>query len=127
VKNRGFVARVGFAVSGWRAAWRSEASFRTQFCMMVLAAVALLVLRPAPVWWALILLVSAAVLALELANSAVEAVIDLLHPEIHPSIKVAKDMLAGAVLVMSFAALAVGLAMVVDRGPGFLAEVGVLR
>lgn len=124
MKNRPFRERMGFAVAGWRAAWRSEASFRAQGRMAVLALLALIVLRPAPLWWALVILVAALVMALELVNSAVEAVIDRLHPEIHPSIKIAKDMLAGAVLLMSCAALVVGLAMVVNAGPGFLAEIG---
>lgn len=69
-------------------------------------------------------LTCALVLALELVNSAVEAVIDLLHSGIHPAVKLAKDMLAGAVLMMSVAALIVGVAMVVENGPRFLAETG---
>jgi undecaprenol kinase len=124
VKNRGFRARVGFALAGWRAAWRGEKSFRTQAALGGCAVAALLVLRPAPIWWALIALVSALVLALELVNSAVEAVVDRLHPEIHPSIGMAKDMLAGAVLMMSVAALVVGAAMMIDTGPRFLVELG---
>lgn len=127
MKNRPFAERVGFALEGWRTGWRRENSFRTQARTGALALVALIVLRPAPVWWALVLLVAALVMALELLNSAMEAVIDLLHPEIHPSIRVAKDMLAGAVLLMSCAALAVGVAMVAEAGPRFLAEIGVWR
>jgi diacylglycerol kinase (ATP) len=88
------------------------------------AALALIVLRPAPVWWALVGVTVALVLALELLNSAMEAVIDLLHPGVHPSVKVAKDMLAGAVLTMSLAALVVGVAMLADGGPAFLREMG---
>lgn len=124
MKNRPFAERMGFAIEGWRTGWRRENSFRSQARMGALALLALIVLRPAPVWWALVLLVSALVMSLELINSAVEAVIDRLHPELHPSIKLAKDMLAGAVLLMSCAALAVGVAMVVDSGPRFLAEIG---
>ncbi|MBC9031047.1 diacylglycerol kinase [Sphingomonas sp. JC676] len=116
---------MGFAVTGIRACWHGEASFRAQVRLAGLALAALLVLRPASVWWAAIALCCAMVLALELVNSAVEAVIDRLHPEIHPSIGLAKDMLAGAVLVMSFASLLVGVAMVVDAGPAFLGEIGV--
>ena len=118
---------MGFALEGWRTGWRRENSFRTQARLGAVALLALIVLRPAPVWWALVILISALVMALELLNSAMEAVIDLLHPGIHPSIKVAKDMLAGAVLLMSCAALVVGVAMVVDAGPGFLAEMGIWR
>lgn len=125
MKNRPFRERIGFALAGWREAFAREASFRTQLGMAGLAAVTLVVLRPAPVWWALVGLTCALVLALELINSAVEAVIDLLHPGIHPAVKVAKDMLAGAVLVMSCAALLVGVAMVVETGPRFLSELGI--
>jgi len=46
--------------------------------------VTLILLRPAPVWWAAVLLVTGLVLILELVNSAVEALVDLLHPAIHP-------------------------------------------
>lgn len=125
MKNRPFAERMGFALAGWRAAWRRENSFRVQGAMAALALAALLVLRPAPIWWALVVLASVLVMALELVNSAMEAVIDLLHPGIPPAIKVAKDMLAGAVLLTSCAAMAVGVAMVVDSGPRFLAEIGV--
>ena len=125
MKNRPFRERIGFALAGWREAFAREASFRTQLGMAGLAAVTLVVLRPAPVWWALVGLTCALVLALELINSAVETVIDLLHPGIHPAVKVAKDMLAGAVLVMSCAALIVGVAMVVETGPRLLSELGI--
>ena len=127
MKNRGFRARLDFAFEGWRTGWASEKSFRTQACFAGLALAALIVLRPAPVWWGLVAVTCALVLALELLNSAMEAVIDLLHPDIHPAIKAAKDMLAGAVLLISVASLAVAGAMVIENGPRFLAEVGVWR
>lgn len=120
MKNRGFGERVGFALAGWRAGWRREASFRTQVALAGFALAALLVLRPAPIWWAIVAVSVGLVLALELINSALEAVIDLLHPSLHPEIKAAKDMLAGAVLVISVAALAVGGALLVVELPKWL-------
>ncbi|MFZ5746735.1 MAG: diacylglycerol kinase [Pseudomonadota bacterium] len=117
MKNRPFRQRIGFALEGWRAGWRRERSFRTQAATGLCAVAALLLLRPAPLWWALVAVAIALVLALELLNSAVETLADLLHPAIHPEVKALKDMLAGAVLVMSVAALAVGAALLVDRLP----------
>ena len=111
MKNRAFRHRLGFAVAGIVAGWHRERSFRTHGLFAALAVAALLVLRPAPVWWALVLLVVALVMALELINAALEAVIDLLHPAIHAEIRDAKDMAAGAVLLMSIAALVVALAL----------------
>ncbi|MET0370457.1 MAG: diacylglycerol kinase [Sphingobium sp.] len=39
-------------------------------------------MRPAPIWWAIVLLVSTLVMAFEVLNSALERLIDHLHPEI---------------------------------------------
>ena len=60
---------------------------------------ALVVLRPAAVWWGVILLTTGLVLAAELFNAAIEALVDHLHPDRHPEIQTVKDMAAGAVVV----------------------------
>lgn len=71
-------------------------------------------LRPGAVWWGLIALVTALVLAFELLNSALERFIDHLHPDRHPEIKLVKDMAAAAVLILSMAAVAIAAAMLGD-------------
>ena len=111
MKNRPFAARLGFALAGIRACWRTEHSFRAHTACAALALGALLTIRPAPLWWALIGLVIALVLAFELINSAFERLIDHLHPEIHPEIKLVKDMAAGGVLAISLGALLVAFAL----------------
>ena len=124
MKNRSIVERTGFALAGWVAAWRRERSFRTQVVYAAVAAAARGQLRPAPIWWAVVALTSALVLSLELINSSLEAVIDRVHPAIHPEIKAAKDMLAGAVLAISMAALIVGGGLAIDRVPVLLNDWG---
>jgi diacylglycerol kinase (ATP) len=114
LKNRAFSQRLAFAWSGLRSAWHSEASLRTQVIMAVLLLVALLILRPAPIWWALSGLTAAAVIAAELINTALEQFADHLHPEPHPHIKRMKDSAAAAVLVLSIAALWVAAMMVMS-------------
>lgn len=114
MKGRPLRERLGFAGAGLRAAYRREASFRTHLGFSAAATIALILLRPVPLWWALVAITVAMVLALELLNAALEGVIDLLHPGHHPEIGVVKDMLAGAVLVAARAALVVAAAMVVD-------------
>ena len=127
MKNRPLRQRLGFAVAGLVAGWRRESSVRTHMGFAVAALVALVVLRPAPVWWAMIAMIAAAVVALELVNSAVETLVDLLHPAIHPEVKALKDMLAGAVLLASIAALCVAAALVWDRLPIILDMLGIER
>jgi diacylglycerol kinase (ATP) len=113
-KNLPFSRRIRFALSGLRAAFRSESSFRTQVTCASGALALLLLLRPKPVWWALVFLVVAAVLAAELLNTALEAALDRLHPEQHPLIGRAKDCAAAAVLVLSLASLVIAAALLVD-------------
>lgn len=57
----------------------------------------------------LIVLSMALVLTLELANTALERVMDILKPRIHPYARVIKDVMAGAVLLATLASIAIGL------------------
>jgi len=107
MKNRPFHQRLKFALDGIRAAWRRERSFRAHTFSVVVLIAGLAWLRPAPLWWAMLLAVTGLVLAAELVNTAVETVIDHLHPEEHSEMKVAKDCAAGAVLVTALTAVAV--------------------
>ena len=114
MKNRGFRERLGFALTGLRECWRTEASFRTQSLIGTGAILALCVLRPAPIWWAIVMIMIVLILALEAFNSAIERLIDHLHPAIHPEIGFVKDMLAAGVLLGSIGAIIVGAALLID-------------
>ncbi len=59
--------------------------------------------------WAILVLTVAVVWVGEFTNTAVEAVVDLLAPNIHPLAKVAKDVAAAAVLIAALAAVVIGL------------------
>ena len=75
-----------------------------------LAAIALATwLRIDSTRWAILLLTIGAVCAGETINTTVEALVDLLSPEWHERAKVAKDVSAGAVLLLAVTAIAVGL------------------
>lgn len=56
--------------------------------------------------WGLVLVFFCLIPALELVNTALEAVVDLVSPNYHPLAKVAKDCAAGAVLVAALGAVA---------------------
>lgn len=110
MKNQPFTKRLSYSLQGIRTAWGSEASFRFQSLSAVGVVLLLIALRPAPIWWALLLLNCGLVLGAELLNTALEHALDHLHPEIHPAIKIAKDCAAGAVLVFSLSAVGTFLA-----------------
>ena len=88
----------GYSLQGFRAAWQNEAAFREEAMLtIVLTPVALLL--PVTGLEKLLLILSLLLLVLvELLNSAVEAVVDRIGPEIHPMSKYAKDAGSCAVL-----------------------------
>lgn len=59
--------------------------------------------------WYIVLLLIALMLALEMINTAIERVVDLASPDIHPLAKQAKDIAAGAVLVFALFSAIIGL------------------
>jgi undecaprenol kinase len=112
MKNKPFYERLLYALGGLRETWSRERSFRTHVTATIAVCAVVLVLRPGWLWTGLVAITITLVLALELMNSAVEYLIDHLHPEIAPEIKLAKDVAAGAVLIASIGAVAIGALLV---------------
>ena len=59
--------------------------------------------------WIILILVITMVLILELMNTVVERIIDILKPKIHEYVRIIKDITAAAVLVESISAAVIGL------------------
>ncbi|WP_313951381.1 diacylglycerol kinase [Accumulibacter sp.] len=109
MKNQVFTKKLRNAFAGIGFAWTEERNFRVHVALGLATLLAFAVLQPTAWWWALIVLCVALVLAAELLNSAVEALVDHLHPELHPLVGKVKDMLAGMVLVISVGAAVVAM------------------
>lgn len=106
---RRILRTAGYSLDGWRHAWREEKSLRQWSYLNLVGLVALLVLRP-PLWaCGLVVLTGALLLAMELVNSAIEAVVDYISSERHPLAKAAKDAGSAAVAVLGLAYVAVWL------------------
>src|SRR5262249_5441143 len=110
--------RLRFALAGIAHALRSEYSFRFQALALLGVFVALAIIRPRPLWWAIVLLSASSVLAAELFNTALERLADHLHPDLHPDIRIVKDCAAAAVLVTVLGALAVAAALCIELARG---------
>lgn len=108
------VRRIGrtclWSWQGWASAWATETSLRQWALANVLSAVAAFALDLTPGERALILALGILVLAAELANTAIETIVDHILPDPHPAAARAKD--CGSATV-ALAALAAGIAWVV--------------
>lgn len=85
-----------------------EPSFRIQLGAGVIVLIAAAVFRVSAAEWLALILVSLAVLVMEMLNTVVEAVVDLASPGYSPLARRAKDVAAGAVLVTALGSVIVG-------------------
>lgn len=65
--------------------------------------------------WFLVIILIALVIAVEFINTSIEAVVDMVMPDIHPLAKIAKDTASAAVLVVAIAALIIGLIIYIPK------------
>lgn len=103
-----FFKSVSFALNGLRLAWHEK-----HFKIHIVAAIACiglgLMLGIERVEWFIILICIGAVLSLEMINTAIEHLVDLVEPNYNPKAGAIKDLAAGAVLVFSIISAIVGI------------------
>ena len=97
-----------YAVEGIIHVLRTHRNMRLHFAAAVLVLVLALVLGVERIELVALLLSIAFVLVAEMINSAIEAAIDVATSSFDPLAKLAKDIAAGAVLIASVNAIAVG-------------------
>jgi diacylglycerol kinase len=98
-----------FALQGWRAFFGKETNGQIQLCVAIAVIIAGFIFQLNAFEWVIVLACVGLILALEMVNSAIEKLCDLVHPEKHPAIKFIKDVAAGAVLWASVVAVIIGL------------------
>ncbi len=106
---RRFARSVKFALNGIVTLAREEHSFRVQLLAALVLTALIFVFNLSRAETALLVVVAAFTLVLELLNGAVERLVDLFKPRIHAYAEQIKDMMAGAVLVSSIGALIAGI------------------
>jgi len=81
-----------FSAQGFVAAFRSEIAFRWEIAILVIGAIAACLLRVGATARAMMISSLVLILFAEAVNTAIEAIIDRIGPEIHPLSKKAKDL-----------------------------------
>ena len=97
-----------YAFEGIIYATRTQLNMRIHWIAAALTLAATLYLRLQRPYVITIVIIVALVLAFELLNTSIEAIVDLMIEINHPLAKAAKDTAAGAVMVVAFAAIVVG-------------------
>ncbi len=97
------------AFRGLKYALTTERNFQIEFVVAIFVGTLILIFDIKS-WEAVVLVAMIMfVLIVELANTVVERVVDILKPRVHPYVRLIKDMMASVVLISAVFAAAVGI------------------
>lgn len=111
------------AMEGIIYSFNSEINFRLHLMAAVIVLLASYILEISLIEFIICLLLIGLVITVELINTVVEVVVDMVQPKYDPLAKIAKDTASGAVLVMSIIAAMIGIIIFL---PKVLVFIGVI-
>lgn len=112
---KNFFASFKYAFAGVLSALKTERNFKVQLVAAFLVLLFAFILKVNFLEWSILILCVVLVFSLELINSAVEKICNLVHSEKHPQIKIIKDVAAGAVLLAAIGAALIGAIIFVPK------------
>ncbi len=118
MRSRSLLWSFNYAIEGFVYALRTQRNMRLHALAAAVVLAGAMALRVSALELVALLFAITLVLVAELANTALEAVVDLSVDRFDPTAKTAKDVAAAAVLVASVNAVAVGYVVFFDRVTG---------
>ena len=110
-----FIKSFKYCAEGMRYAFYHEQNIIVMFIVGILALLLGIIFKLNKPERLAVLILIGLVMSLEMVNTAIEAVVDLVSPEEHPLAKVAKDCASGAVGIMSIFAAIIGLSIFIPK------------
>ena len=104
IKKRGFkrfFRSFGYSLEGLKYAYKYEQSMTIHVIAVILVVIFGLFLKISLMEWLVCFILMGLVMATELINTSIEAVVDLICPQVHPLAKIAKDTASAAVFVFA--------------------------
>jgi diacylglycerol kinase len=97
-----------FAFEGMMKAFEDGRNFKIQLFFGIVTIVLGFIFKISKTDWLFVILTIAFVLILELINTSLESIVDIVSPGIHDKAKIAKDVAAAAVLISSIVSIIIG-------------------
>ena len=107
--NKNFIEAWKNAFSGIAHGFKTQRNLKIQLVAGIVVIILGIILKISNAEWAILMLSVFLVLGTEMMNTAVEAAVDLCTEEYHEKAKIAKDVAAGAVLVLAIGSVIIGL------------------
>lgn len=104
-----------YAIEGIWTSFKTERNMKIHIFIMILVIIAGIILKINKSEWVICIILFAIVIGSELFNTSIETIVDMVMPEKNEKAKIAKDVSAGAVLVVAIGAAIIGLVIFVPR------------
>lgn len=104
-----------YAAKGLRFAFKTQFNFRVHLLVALMVLLAGWQLQVSLLEWLVIAVCIGGVLAVELINTAIETLVDMVSPNFNAKAGLVKDIAAAAVLVVAFMAFIIGLVIFVPK------------
>jgi diacylglycerol kinase len=98
-----------YACNGIKICFTSETNFKIHVGCTVIVAIMGAICNVTTIQWSILFFCIALVIAMEMINTALEKLCDVVQPDFHPVIKKVKDIAAGAVLLSAVCSAIIGL------------------
>lgn len=110
-----FLKGFKYAFEGILAGLKSERNLKIHFIFMILVIIFGFIFKISKIEWMICIILFGVVIAGELFNTAIETVVDMISLEKNDKAKKAKDVSAGAVLVLAIASAIIGLIIFIPK------------
>ena len=108
VKSKKIINSFKYAIQGILTSFKTERNMKIHKCIMILVIIVGILFKINKYEWIICVICFAIVIGGELFNTAIETVVDMVMPYKNEKAKLAKDVSAGAVLVLAMGAAIVG-------------------
>ena len=109
ISMKKFLKSTKSAIKGLRSVFKTEQNFRIQLYLAILVLVLSIYFQISKFEWMIVMLLILLVLLTEIVNTVIEKFNDLLKPRLHHYVYAIKNIMAGAVFLVSIIALIIGL------------------
>lgn len=115
VKSKKLINSCKYAIQGIFSSFKTERNMKIHIFIMFLVIISGIILKINKYEWIICVLCFVIVISGELFNTAIETVVDMVMPYKNDKAKIAKDISAGAVLILAIGAAIVGVIIFVPK------------
>ena len=114
-KTKKLINSFKYAIEGIISSFKTEQNMKIHIFIMILVIILGIVLKLSALEWIILTIVITLVISAELFNTTIETVVDMITKEKNEKAKLAKDVAAGAVLVLAIASVIIGLIIFIPK------------